>query len=227
MRALWSSILRTTPTGAGPRDGVRGLLPFVAHVALPLEKRPLFDEQLGGNERRLHPGAGQQLDALAAVHATGDRAPDRDHVALDVGVDAARLPDDEGVVGHDPPLDAAVDAEGVLEAELALELRALVHEPVQLLGGESLDLQHPPSGRAAGAPPRRGGSAPSPSGPRGGARGAAPRGAPPHAPTSLVGPPPGPWKSDPPPDRGRAGRAHVPHRGRPWRGSRGPRAANA
>ena len=73
----------------------------------------------------------------------GDPAADRDHPAVDLGVDLARLADDQGVVGDDPALDAAVHPHDVAEAQLPGELGALVEEPVQVLGREALHLQHP------------------------------------------------------------------------------------
>ena len=66
--------------------------------------------------------ARQQLDALAALDAAADRAADGDHAAVDLGVHLARLPDDQRVLGDDAALELAVDAEGVAEAQLAVEL---------------------------------------------------------------------------------------------------------
>ena len=52
----------------------------------------------------------------------------------------AGLADDEGVVRDDLPLDAAVHPEGVAEAQLAENLGARVHEPVEILGTRPLIL---------------------------------------------------------------------------------------
>src|SRR5712691_2632893 len=120
--------------GAGGRGG--------RHLAIALEERALLDHQARRHERGLHLGAGQQLDALAPLDAAADRAADGDDAALDLRVDLSRLAHDERVLRDDAALELAVDAEGVAEAQLAVELGARVHEAVEVLGGQTLDLDH-------------------------------------------------------------------------------------
>src|SRR5262249_19252040 len=112
------------------------------HLAVPLEERPLLDDQSGGDQRRLYPGAREQLDALAALDAPADRAPDGDPPALDLGVHLAGLAHDERVLRHHAAPQLAVDAERVLEPQLTVELGARIHEAVEVLAGQALDLDH-------------------------------------------------------------------------------------
>ena len=104
---------------------------------------------------------------MPAVHPPAHRPPDGDHSAVDVRVHLARFPDDQRVVGDDLPLEAPVDAQGIPKAELPQELRPLVHEPVQILGRQALELDHP-SSTPHPVPPHVGG------GERGCASGSAP-----------------------------------------------------
>src|SRR5258706_188260 len=135
-KELW--LLQSPP--AGREEGsLRGR----AHLAVALEESAVLDHELRGDEGGLDLRAGQELDALASVHPPADRAPDGDDAAVDVRVHLARLADDQGVVGDDLPLEPPVDAQGVAEAELAQELRPLVHEAVEVLGRGALELDHP------------------------------------------------------------------------------------
>src|SRR5262249_34770559 len=150
---LWKELwkLATGLAGAGqarraPVGPHRGA-PRRSLVAVPLEEGPVLDDQLRRYQRTLDLGPCQQLDLLPALHLAADGAPDRDHAAVDLGVDHAGLADDQQVVGDDLALDAPVDAERVAKAQLPEKLRALIQEPVQLLGAKALDLDHRPSRR--------------------------------------------------------------------------------
>src|SRR5258706_13503727 len=135
-KELW--LLQSPP--AGREEGsLRGR----AHLAVALEESAVLDHELRGDEGGLDLRAGQELDALASVHPPADRAPDGDDAAVDVRVHLARLADDQGVVGDDLPLQPPGDAQGFAEAELAQELRPLVHEAVEVLGRGALELDPP------------------------------------------------------------------------------------
>src|SRR5207245_3409965 len=101
-----------------------------------------------------HLGPGEELDALAPLDAAAHGTADGDDTALDLRVDLARLAHDQRVLGDDAALELAVDAEGVAEAQLAVELRPHVHETVEVLGGQPLDRDHlcPPPRRPARPP---------------------------------------------------------------------------
>src|SRR5262249_22602382 len=112
------------------------------HLALALEEGAVLDQEPGRDERSRDPRARQYLDPLPPVDPTAHRAPDGDDAAVDVGLHLSRLADDQGVVGDDLPLQPTIDAQGVAEAELAQELRPFVHETVEVLGYEALELDH-------------------------------------------------------------------------------------
>src|SRR5216683_1227603 len=119
------------------------------HLAIALEERALLDHEARRDERGFHLGPGEQLDPLAPLDAPADRPADGHDAALDLRVHFARLSDDERVLGDDAALELAVDAEGVAEAQLAMELRSRVHEAVEVLGRQPLYLDHLRTPRAA------------------------------------------------------------------------------
>src|SRR6185295_14904441 len=124
------------------RQGHQRALRGRAHVAVALEERALFDDDLGRHQRAVYLAAGKQLDALTRVDLATHAATDRHDAAVDLRVDLAGLPDDQRVVGDDFSAQAAVDAEGVAEAQLADELGSDVHEAVQVLDRQAFEL-HP------------------------------------------------------------------------------------
>ena len=79
-----------------------------------------------------------QLDALLGVHASLDRAGDREASHPNLAFDDAALSDHELGVRRDRALELPVDAEHVVERERALQPRAAVEEAVQRAASPSL-----------------------------------------------------------------------------------------
>jgi hypothetical protein len=72
-----------------------------------------------------------QLDPLRGKHRALERTVDRDAVHVDLGVDLGGIAQDQLAAAGDPALEPAVDAEGLLEDELTLQVAALVEKPVE------------------------------------------------------------------------------------------------
>ena len=88
-----------------------------------------------------------QLDRALGADVPVDLAVDDDGAAGDLGVDLRALADDQHVVRHDGAGELAVDADGPLEGELALELGPAAEQGVEVAGGggdggQLIALQH-------------------------------------------------------------------------------------
>src|SRR5215471_3696314 len=104
---------------------------FFAHLAGALEHRPLLDLQHRCDDVGEDLCLREELDPLAGPHAASQAAVDRELRDVDVGRDLRGLTDDELADRADLPLEVAIDAEGVLEGQIAAHLAPLVDEPVE------------------------------------------------------------------------------------------------
>src|SRR5262245_27523614 len=82
--------------------------------------------QIGGHARpRVN------LDALGRVHDALERSVDRDPLDVDLGIHLGRIAQNQLTAGRDLALELSVDAEGLLEDQLPLQLASLVEKPVE------------------------------------------------------------------------------------------------
>ena len=129
-----SGAARAAALRARRRAGRRGRRPC-AHLHVAVELGALFDHERRGVDVARHVRRLVQHDLIAGVDVALDHTADHDADRLDRGVDLSRLADDQGVVAGDLAAEGAVDADRILERELALELGALIDEGREVAEG--------------------------------------------------------------------------------------------
>src|ERR1700682_4334463 len=105
--------------------------PLLRHLTRALEEGALLDLHDGRAQSREDPGSGEKLAALARLHLDGELSIDRQPADLNVRVHVGGIPEDELRPGPDFPFEPAVDPEGLLEGQIALEVAASIEEAVQ------------------------------------------------------------------------------------------------
>src|SRR6266511_3488657 len=121
--------------GAAPRARAAhrdDLVLEVLHLGAALEDDPALDHERRRRDVALDAGGLVQLDGLGRLDVPVDLAVDDDRPARDLSGHLGALPDDEHVARRDLAREGAVDADRPFEGELAVELRALAQERVQL-----------------------------------------------------------------------------------------------
>src|SRR5262249_56763412 len=79
----------------------------------------------------MHPNAGDQLDPLRAAHRSPQGSVDRDSADFDFCRYLRPISDDQLASRSDLALETAIDAEGLLEGELSVEVASTVDESVE------------------------------------------------------------------------------------------------
>src|SRR5690606_21652273 len=113
----------------GPLDSGSGLL----HLDAAVQRRAVLHLEAAALHVALEPRGLLQDQALARAHVVAHAAADHDGARAHAREDLAALADHQRVLARDLAAEHAVDADRVLEAELALELRALVDEGAERL----------------------------------------------------------------------------------------------
>src|SRR5712692_11574605 len=101
------------------------------HLARALKEGALFDLQNRSRKIRIDPAASQKLDTLGGPNRTPQRSVDGKAAHLDLRGDFRTVAQNQLTARVDLALKASVDAEGLLESELAAEVAAPVDEAVQ------------------------------------------------------------------------------------------------
>src|SRR6185312_4135872 len=105
--------------GAG-RLGFRALVE-VLHVDAPAKGGAVVDDDLGRGQIADHAAVGRDLDALFGGHVADEDTADARRLDLDVGLDDARVLDEQRLRRRDLRFDAPFDDEILVAAQLALD----------------------------------------------------------------------------------------------------------
>src|SRR5688572_7690060 len=116
--------------GRVDRDDVRRLK--LVHPRTTLEDDALLDHERGCGDVAVHLCRAAQLDGGGGLDVADDLALDDDRAAADLRLDLGAVADHEQVVCRDLAGERPVDPDLALEGQLALELRALAEQCVQV-----------------------------------------------------------------------------------------------
>src|SRR5262249_31217844 len=106
----------------------------LAHLDVAIDLGAILDDERSGHDVARDARGLVQHDLRRGDDVAGHGAAHGHRLRADRRLDLARLADDQGVLARDLAAEPAVDPDGVLEHELALELGALVDERGEAAG---------------------------------------------------------------------------------------------